>query len=116
MSDWDLQFLGNPHEVGERRCPHLLHDLAAVHFNGDLADTEFRGGLFVQEAADDERQHVALAPCKSRQAMMQLGQFRPRRSLHAVPIDRRPNCRDQIALADRLGQEVDGAALNGAHR
>jgi hypothetical protein len=32
------------------------------------------------------------------------------------PVDLRSNRRYQIALADRLGQKVDSAALNGAHR
>jgi len=116
MCDRDLQLFGDPYQVGERRCPHLLHDLAAVDLNGDLTDAEFRSRLLVQEPADHKRQHLPLPRRKSFQATTKLGQLRPCLSLNAVPIDRRPDCSDQIVLPDRLGQKVDGAAPNGTHR
>src|SRR4051812_2786665 len=50
MGDWYFQLPGNPYEIGQRGGFHLLHNLAAVDLKRHLADSEFRGGLLVEQA------------------------------------------------------------------
>jgi hypothetical protein len=39
----DVQLPGHPHEIGERRRRHLLHDAAAMNLERDFADAKLRG-------------------------------------------------------------------------
>src|SRR3984893_3170722 len=116
MSDRDIQFIGDPNQVGERCRLHLLHDLTTVDLKRDFADAEFGCRLLVQQAADHQRQHLALPRRQSREAATKLGPLNPYRPLQVVPVNGRANRRHQLPLPHRLGQKVDSAALNGAHR
>jgi hypothetical protein len=55
------QLLCHPDEIGQRRRPHLPHDVAAMDLDGFLGRAKFSGGLFVQEASNDEREDLAFA-------------------------------------------------------
>ena len=44
----ERKLVGHTDEFGERPRTHLAHDLAAMNSDGDLAGTEFRGGLLIR--------------------------------------------------------------------
>ena len=62
------QFLGHLHQLGEGFGLHFFHDFAAVGFDGDFTDAQFRANLFVQQAGDDQVHDFALAGSDGRQA------------------------------------------------
>ena len=43
-----FELLGHLHQIRERSCLHLLHDLASMGLNRDFADTEFASNLLIQ--------------------------------------------------------------------
>jgi hypothetical protein len=55
-----IECVRHSHERCERFSFHLSHDICAVDLIGDLADAEMRGGLFVEDATDDQRENLAL--------------------------------------------------------
>jgi len=55
VGDRYLEYCRHSHEVRQRSSAHLLHDLAAVNLDSDLADLELGRRLFVEETADDQR-------------------------------------------------------------
>ena len=62
--EWVDRYLerpGHSHQLGKRSGTHLLHDLAAMNLDRDLADAQLGRGLFVEKAAHDQRQDLALA-------------------------------------------------------
>src|ERR1051326_2694568 len=80
-----------------------------------LTDAQLRRGLFVEEPADDQRQHLALP---RRQRRVSLPEYRHLGALKA----RLPGLRQsglhgphQIIIAEWLSEEVDRAVLDGAH-
>src|SRR5712672_2269660 len=53
--------LGHPHEVGQRPGVHLLHCMATMDLDRNLAEAELGGRLLVHKPCSDERHHLALA-------------------------------------------------------
>ena len=52
---------GHSHQLGKRSGLHLLHDIAAMNLERDLADAQLGRSLLVEKAAHDQRQHLPLA-------------------------------------------------------
>jgi hypothetical protein len=48
------EFVRHFHQIGERISPHLLHDLASMSLDGDLADSQLAAHLLVQKAVNDQ--------------------------------------------------------------
>ena len=72
LSGWGKFELGHDRdELGERVRFHLLHDFAAVQFDGAFRQVQVGGDLLVQSSGDDQRKHLALAGCE------RLGLFPP---------------------------------------
>src|SRR5262245_25146917 len=71
VGDGYLKFLGDPYQVGERRGLHLLHDVATVNLQRDLADAQLRGRLLVEQSADHERKHLAFPGREARETLSQ---------------------------------------------
>jgi len=59
--DWNAEGRRHSYQLGERIDLHLPHDPAPVRLDRDLADTELRCDLLVQEAGDDQRHGLPLA-------------------------------------------------------
>src|SRR6267142_1704060 len=55
------ELFDHPHQLGERGRAHLLHDVAAMNLDRDLADAQLGGNLLVEQASDDQGQHLTLA-------------------------------------------------------
>jgi hypothetical protein len=49
------------HEIGDRISAKLLHDAAAMYFDGLFGDTELCGNLFVQHTGDDATKNLIFA-------------------------------------------------------
>ena len=67
---------GYSHQLGKRSGLHLLHDLAALNLERDLADAELGRSLLVEKTAHDQRQHLPLAGRQGRKALLQPGHLR----------------------------------------
>ena len=66
------QFVGHADKFGERSRTHLAHDLPAMNADGDLAGTEFRGGLLIRQSRDHEGQYFPFAGREQRVVLLQL--------------------------------------------
>ena len=97
------------------RGSHLLHDLAAMNLERDLADAQLGRSLLVEKAAYDQRQHLALAWRQGRKALMQIGQLRSLPPGVAILREGSIDRAHQVCLPERLGQKVDRACLDRAH-
>ena len=51
----DLEHRGDAHQLGQRPGFHLLHDLAAMDLDRDLADPQLGGRLLVEQPAHNQR-------------------------------------------------------------
>ena len=51
----NLEFLRNPHKIGQRGRRHLLFDVPAMNLKRNLTDPKLGRRLLVEKAADDER-------------------------------------------------------------
>src|SRR5215510_5508389 len=110
-----LQFLSNPHQIGERGSLHLLHDATAMNLKRDLADSEFRGSLFVQEPTDHQRKYFPFAGREAEEALPQGGEVSAFPTCFPIEGDSSVDRCEQIRLAEWLGQEIDGTMLHRAH-
>ena len=48
-----LQFLSHSNQIGQGFRLHLMHDVSALNFDGNLASSEFRCHLLVQHSGND---------------------------------------------------------------
>ena len=55
VRDRYLEHRRHSHQVRQRASAHLLHDLAAVNLDSDLADFELGRRLLIEETAHDQR-------------------------------------------------------------
>src|SRR6201991_348899 len=111
-----LKLLRDPHEVGQGWRRHLLHHVPAVDLKRDLADPKFSGRLLVEKPADDKRQHFAFARRQSEVALLEDRKFGPFRMRLPVLRHRGADRLHEVRVAERFGQEVDGAVLDGPDR
>jgi signal transduction histidine kinase len=111
----DLQRSSHSHQLGKRAGAHLLHDLATMNLDGDLADAELGRGLLVEQPGDDQRQDLALAGRQTRQAPLQPGQLGSLQSGSTIQRDGGLDGPYQVGLLEWLGQEVDRARLDRAY-
>src|ERR1039458_6090190 len=87
-----------------------------MHFYGDFTRTQFCGDLLVEHAGDYESHDFALA-CS--QTFVAVSQFRSQTLLStpgAIAIESLLNCLQEIFIAKRLGQKLDGAGFHRFHR
>ena len=110
------ELVGEADELRDAAGLHFPHDLAAMHLDGHLADPELAGDLLVEPPGDDQRHHLALARGQRLEAGAQFGQPHLAGAAGAVLFERRADRVEQILVAERLGQELDGAGLHRPHR
>src|SRR5262245_13250836 len=97
----------HPDQVCERLGLHLLHDLASMSLNRDLASSQFGTHLLVQPAGHDQLHDLPLASSKRRIAFperLELG--RPSEGYSAV-LDCASDRLEQHVDIERLGEEFD---------
>src|SRR5438270_1606396 len=112
----EAELVGKADELGEPGGLHLPHDLAAMHLDGHLADPELAGDLLVEPAGDDEAQDLSLAGGQGLKACPQFGEAHLVGAADAVLFKRDTDRIEQILVAERLGQKLDGARLHRPHR
>ena len=56
--------LGHSHEVGERLCTELFHDIVAMHFQRDFADPEFGSRMPVHQTRAHKAHDLLLTSTK----------------------------------------------------
>src|SRR5580700_3254718 len=61
----------HPDKLRQGSGLHLFHDLAAIHFDGRFAGTEFRCNLLVKHSGDDKVHYFALAGAECFMTMSQ---------------------------------------------
>src|SRR5271170_7757104 len=81
-----------------------------------LADAELRRRLLVEQPADDQRHDLTLARRKQREPLPHPVELRPTLAIRTISRDGRMDCVYEVPLAERLGEEIDGAGPNRANR
>lgn len=112
MGDWYRQSLRNSNEIGERRRRHLLHHVPSMDLESDFADSKLGGGLLVEQATHDQRQHLALSRRQLEIALPQSAKLGTGRSRFSILSDRSMDGSHQIGVAEGLGQEIDSPSLD----
>src|SRR4029077_3826845 len=86
-----------------------------MDLEGYLTDAELSRSLLVEEAADDQRQHVPLSRCQRRIALQKGAHLGTLEACVAVLSQTSLHSVQQIVVAERFGQKVHRAALDGAN-
>src|SRR5262252_2729109 len=115
FSVWKRESVGHPHQVGERACAKLLHDIMAVNLDGDLADSNLSCDLLVHQAGSYQAHHLLLAMAQEIESNAQLVRSSFIFSPLAITVQRSPNGVQQILLSKWLGEELDCSCLHGLH-
>ena len=97
------------HEISERCSLHLLHHISSMKLQGDLAYSECRGRLSIQQAAYNERKHLAFTRRKGEVSPLQRRELGASRSLSAVSRKSGPDPGDEGVFAKGLCQEIQRA-------
>ncbi len=97
------------------RTPSFSHHRTAVEFDGLLHRPKIVGDLLVEPPGDNVGQHLAFPRRQGRHPRFDLRQFGlnpPKPGILVLGSRYGPQ---QVRVAHRLGQEIDGACLHGAH-
>src|SRR2546430_45634 len=84
----DAESCGDRNELRKRISLHLLHDLASMRLDGDLADAETIAHLFVQQAGDHQLHDLAFALRERSVAVAKGLNLRLVSEGHPAPLDR----------------------------
>jgi len=68
----DAELYGHPHKVCKRSGCHLSHDLTAMNGYSHFFNTKNICCLLVEQASRNEREHLSLAPCETREAGLEI--------------------------------------------
>src|SRR5262252_852670 len=107
----EVQLVSHAGQVRQRRCFHLSHDLATMHFYGDFADADVVGDLLVEATNHHQCHYLSLAWGKSLEACPQRGDHLFVLQPRAISPEAQLNRVQQVLIAERLGQELDRATL-----
>ena len=110
-----VQLVGDLHQLGDRRDPHLLHHVRTVRLDRALGGAEIGGNLLVELAGDDAGEDLALARRERLVAGAQRTQPFPGRPRLRIARERGPHRSEQRIAADRLREEVDRPGFHRAH-
>ena len=110
------ELAGHPHQIGQRTCLHLLHDLPTMCFYRDLANSKFSANLFIQHAGN--HQHHDL-PFPARQQFVAIAKFANAGfaiQSHSAALQVFADGAPQDIVSKRFHQKLYGASLHGLHR
>jgi len=113
--DGEMQDVAHPHELGQGLRSHLAHDLSTVDLDGHLAHAELAGDLLVHAPEDHQRHDLAFARREGGKALPQVLQDGGLPALRTVALDAGVDRIEQLLVAKRLGEELDGPGLDRAH-
>src|SRR3984957_6843026 len=80
-----------------------------------FGDSNLSRSLFVGHAGDDHGDDFALSWRERCEAFPQRRNFHPSLASRAIPLQRDLNRIQQILVAERFGEELDGSRLYGPH-
>ena len=89
--------------------------MPTLFLDGGFAGAQLPGDLFVEQTGDGGGHHVLLARSQQVIPTTKLGELQPLRACDAITIDRVANGVEQVLLAKRLRQKLDGTGLHGFH-
>src|ERR1700722_6499625 len=113
---YQIESVRHPAELGERAYAHLAHRPAAMDLHGGLGDADIAGNLLAEAATRDLAPDFALARAQRLEA------FPEGRHSHfvlppgTIAREAERNGVQEVLIAERLRQELDGAALHRVHR
>src|SRR4029077_1959474 len=110
----ELEPRGHRDEARKRIRLHLAHQLTTVGFHGDLADSELRSDLLVQQSRDDQGHHFAFAGGQRFIASPQDANLCLLTQHGSAVLDALLNRRQENVVVERLGQEFYGPSLHRA--
>jgi hypothetical protein len=100
------------HELREGPDAELLHHLAAVHFDGALTDTEISRDHLVHFPVRHSLEYVPLTVGQRRQFLVERGATQRCLVHRVIETQRFVDALQEIVFAERLANEVDGAATH----
>src|SRR5262249_23868818 len=105
------------HSYEVRDCAnlHFFHYRAAVELDRFFDRSKVVGNLLVEPTRNDVCEHLALAGGQARYLSLNRSKVRVSLTRLDVLLDGSRNRRQQIVVADRFGEEIDGTRLHGAH-
>src|SRR5215472_12574648 len=107
-----LELVSHSAELGKRTGFHLLHRPAAMYLHGSFGNADVVGNLFAQAAARHLNDDLALPRAQRGEALPEVRQslfiFPPRTIARKAEL----NGVEQVLVAERLGQKLDGTTLH----
>src|SRR5260221_537871 len=107
---YQLEAIGQSAELRERAQVHLAHRPAAVDLHGGLGDADIAGNLLAEAATRDLNYDFALAWAQRLEALLDVGQRKVVVAPGTIATEAELNGVEKILIAERLRQELDGAA------
>src|SRR5262249_39363553 len=102
-------------ELGKRTSLHLLHRSAAMHFHRGFGDADIMGDLLAQASASDLNHDLALPRTERTKALPEGGQVLLIFPPCTIAGYAKLNGVEEILIAERFGQELDGSPLHRLH-
>src|ERR1700722_3481952 len=113
---YQLELIRHPAERRQRTGLHLVHQTTAMHFHSRLGDADVAGNLLAEAAARDLNHDLAFPGAQRAKACLELGQCLLALPTRTIASEADLNGVEEVLIAKRLGQELDGAALHRLHR
>src|SRR5579862_2279692 len=110
------ELVRHPDKLRQGLGLHLFHDLAAIHFDGRFAGSEFRCNLLVKHPRDDEVHYLALANAESFTTMSQFSYLSLVLAQDAISSERSLDRIEEILMSEWLGKKLNGPGLHGLDR
>ena len=111
-----LQFASHPQQINQRFGFHLVHKVSAVNLYRELADSKFGSNLFVKPTFNDFRHNLLFARSQLCKTVSRFEESCFGSPPQPILVNSSVNGIYQILMAERLGQEINRASLDGANR
>src|SRR3984893_10508117 len=103
----NTEYVRHSHQIGQRLCGHLPHDVSAVNLDRDFAHAEIGRNLLVHQTARDKCHHLLLARGQRLKPPAQLAHDGFAGPSSAVSLESEPYRIEQVLLAKGLGEDLD---------
>src|SRR3984957_8231509 len=113
---YELELIRHPAERRQRTGLHLVHQTTAMHLHSRLGDADVTGNLLAEATARDLDHDLAFPGAQRAEARLELGQCLLALPTRTIASKADLNGVEEVLIAERLGQELDGAALHRLHR
>src|SRR6516162_9616913 len=107
--------IGYPHQVRQRPCAHLLHNISAMDLDRDFADSKLSRNLLVHRTRRDQADYLLFTEGQRFETSTRL---QHRSFLHAtvtIASERELNRIEKFLFTEWFGQKFHRARLHGTH-